>query len=108
MGRDLLSVSSYRQMKGRAGRKGKDTHGESFLCYVKSDEENVLKMIKGDMPSISSCLARESKGFERALLEAVVGNLATSHTATVTYATWTLYYHQAEYDARNSVLTKGF
>jgi len=98
MGRELLSVASYRQMKGRAGRKGKDTYGESFLCYVKSDDESVMKMVKGEMPAISSYLASESKGFERALLEAVVANLATSHTAIVTYASWTLYFHQAEYN----------
>src|SRR5271170_4084037 len=97
MGRDFLSVASYRQMKGRAGRKGKDTHGESYLCYTKHDEENVAKMVNGEMPAISSCLNRESKGFERALLEAVSANLATSQTAIDTYATWTLFFHQPEY-----------
>jgi replicative superfamily II helicase len=84
-------------MKGRAGRKGKDTFGESFLCYSPGDEESVLKFVSGEMPNISSCLGRETKGFERALLEAVVANLATSHTAIITYACCTLYYHDAEY-----------
>jgi replicative superfamily II helicase len=97
MGRDILSVASYRQMKGRAGRKGKDTHGESFLCYSKNDEKSVVEMITGEMPEIASCLGRENKGFERALLEAVAANLATSQTAINTYASWTLFYHQAEY-----------
>ena len=97
MAMDFLSVSSYRQMKGRAGRKGKDNHGESYVCYNKNDEEDVWKIVNGEMPSISSCLEREMRGFERALLEAVAANLATSQTAIQTYAEWTLFYHQAEY-----------
>lgn len=96
MARDLLSVASYRQMKGRAGRKGKDTEGESFLCHSKPDEDNVTKMVQGEMPHISSRLDVESRGFERALLEAVVANLATSQTAIETYAGFTLCFHQAE------------
>jgi len=96
MGRELLSIACYRQMKGRAGRKGKDTYGESFLCYSANDAENIKKIVEGEMPGIYSCLARESKGFERGLLEAVVANLASSHTAIVTYASWTLYCHQTE------------
>jgi len=96
MGRDFLSVASYRQMKGRAGRKGKDTHGESYMCYSKHDEEEVMKMVNGEMPTIESYLGRENRGFERALLEAVSANLATSEIAIETYAKWTLYYHQLE------------
>jgi replicative superfamily II helicase len=96
MGRDFLSVASYRQMKGRAGRKGKDTHGESYMCYSKHDEEEVMKMVNGEMPAIESYLGLENKGFERALLEAVSANLATSQIAIETYAKWTLYYHQLE------------
>ena len=114
MGRELLSVASYRQMKGRAGRKGKDTHGESFLCYNKADEEFVKKMIKDEMPLIVSSLGREIKGIERALLEAVVANLATSQTALKDYASKTLFYHQAEYipfpayGAQKSIDAQGF
>jgi len=88
-------------MKGRAGRKGKDIYGESYLCYTKNDEEAVTKMMRGEIPTISSCLERGVKGFERALLEAVVANLATSQTAVETYAAWTLFYHQAEYVSPN-------
>lgn len=96
MGRDFLSIASYRQMKGRAGRKGKDTHGESFLCYHKMDQDPVKKMIKDEMPAITSSLGREMKGVERALLEAVVANLATSRSAIEDYASKTLFYHQSE------------
>jgi DNA polymerase theta len=96
MAREFLSVASYRQMKGRAGRKGKDTFGESFLVYADKDAEDVDKIVNGEMPVISSCLGRETRGFERALLEAVAANLATSQTAIETYASWTLCYHQAE------------
>jgi hypothetical protein len=58
------------------------------LCFNKTDEEDdVMKMVNGEMPFISSRLEVESKGFERALLEAVVANLATSCNAIETYAT---------------------
>ena len=97
MGWNFLSVASYRQMKGRAGRKGKDTHGESYMCYAKRDEDEVMKMVQGEMPSIESCLGYETRGLERALLEAVSANLASSQIAIETYAKWTLYYHQNEY-----------
>jgi DNA polymerase theta len=97
MARDILSVASYRQMKGRAGRKGKDTHGESFLVFAEKDADKVYKMVNGEIPAISSCLGQETRGFERALLEAVVANLATSQTAIETYAAWTLCFHQTEY-----------
>lgn len=98
MARDFLTAASYRQMKGRAGRKGKDTHGESFLCFTKNDKDSVMEIVKGEMPEISSRLGMESKGFERALLEAISANLATSQTAIQTYATWTLYFYQAGYN----------
>lgn len=97
MAKEFLSVASYRQMKGRAGRKGKDTQGESYLCYSKNDTDGVMELVNGQMPAISSRLGPESKGFERALLEAVSANLAISQTAIETYATWTLYSHQTEY-----------
>ena len=91
-------------MKGRAGRKGKDTYGESFLVYGKFDEEGVQKMVTGELPEIGSHLGRESKGFERALLEAVCANLATSQTAIETYAEWTLFSHQPEYHFHAEVI----
>ena len=107
MGRELLSTASYKQMKGRAGRKGQDISGESFLCYSHTDQENILKLVNGEIPAISSCLGRENRGFERALLEAVVANLATSHTSIVTYSTWTLYYHQTGYVSQRCIINSG-
>src|SRR5436190_21282052 len=98
MARDFLSVALYRQMRGRAGRKGKDTYGESYLCFTKNDKHGVMEIVNGEMPAISSRLGLESKGFERALLEAISANLATSQIAIETYATWTLYFHQAGYN----------
>jgi replicative superfamily II helicase len=84
-------------MKGRAGRKGKDTYGESFLCFTKNDKDGVMKIVNGEMPAISSRLGLESKGFERVLLEAISANLATSQTAIEMYATWTLFFRQTGY-----------
>jgi replicative superfamily II helicase len=54
-----------RQMKGRAGRKGKDTVGENFVVCRREDLEAVRAIIDADMPSASSCLTGESEGLRR-------------------------------------------
>lgn len=52
-------------MKGRAGRKGKDTVGESFLVCRKSDIVAVKALMEAKMPSVESCLAGEEGGLKR-------------------------------------------
>lgn len=45
-----------RQMRGRAGRKGKDEVGETYLCCNKSDLEAVAELMEADLPDVESCL----------------------------------------------------
>lgn len=52
-------------MRGRAGRKGKDEIGETFLCCQKSDLEAVAELLDAEIPSISSGLAPEKRGVKR-------------------------------------------
>lgn len=54
-----------RQMCGRAGRKGKDNAGETYLICGKSDLEAVCDLLEADMPAIASCLAPEKRGLKR-------------------------------------------
>lgn len=52
-------------MKGRAGRKGKDEIGESYLCCQKSDIEAVAELMEADLPKIESCLVPGKRGIKR-------------------------------------------
>lgn len=52
-------------MCGRAGRKGKDDAGETYLICVKADLEAVCDLLDADMPAIESCLAPEKRGLKR-------------------------------------------
>lgn len=52
-------------MRGRAGRKGKDECGESFLCCKKADLEEVVQLVEADLPSIQSSLTPEKRGIKR-------------------------------------------
>ncbi|KAJ5678441.1 Helicase C-terminal [Penicillium maclennaniae] len=92
MGRDLVGPAMLRQMCGRAGRKGKDEAGETYLICVKADMEAVCNLLDADMPAIESCLAPEKRGLKRALLEAVATGLVSGNEAIKEYVRCTLLY----------------
>ncbi|KAI1006192.1 hypothetical protein K3495_g2035 [Podosphaera aphanis] len=77
MGADFVGPSLLRQMKGRAGRKGKDEIGETFLCCNQSDIEAVAELMEANLPQIESCLVPGKRGIRRALLEAIATRIAT-------------------------------
>lgn len=54
-------------MKGRAGRKGKDEIGETYLCCNKSDLEEVSELMEADIPPLESCLLPGKRGINRLL-----------------------------------------
>ena len=60
-------------MRGRAGRKGKDELGESYLCCQKSDIEEVAQLLETDLPSVKSSLTPEKRGIKR-LVASLVGS----------------------------------
>ncbi|KAJ6000442.1 Helicase C-terminal [Penicillium waksmanii] len=92
MGRDLVGPAMLRQMCGRAGRKGKDSSGETYLICVKADLEAVCDLLDADMPAIASCLVPEKRGLKRALLEAVATGLVSGFEAIKEYVRCTLLY----------------
>lgn len=92
MGRELVGPAMLRQMCGRAGRKGKDISGETYLICVKSDLEAVCDLLDADMPAIASCLAPEKRGLKRAILEAVATGLVSGSEAIKEYVRCTLLY----------------
>lgn len=52
-------------MRGRAGRKGKDEIGETYLCCQKSDLEAVAELMGAEIPSVESCLVPGKRGIKR-------------------------------------------
>lgn len=93
MGRDFVGPSMLRQMRGRAGRKGKDEVGETYLCCRKDDLEQVVDLMHAEMPHITSGLMTDKKRIQRALLEVIAIRLATSRDALDEYITKTLLSH---------------
>ena len=55
-------------MKGRAGRKGKDEIGETYLCCQASDIEDVAELMDADIPQVESCLVPSKRGIKRYVL----------------------------------------
>ncbi|MCJ1463646.1 hypothetical protein MMC07_002254 [Pseudocyphellaria aurata] len=104
MGRDLIGPAMLRQMRGRAGRKGKDEYGESFLCCKKADLEEVMQLVEADLPSVQSSLTPEKRGLKRALLEVITIRLATHMDAIQDYVRRTLLFHTMERNALNHMV----
>ncbi|KAJ2905036.1 hypothetical protein MKZ38_006429 [Zalerion maritima] len=98
MGRDLVGPSMLRQMRGRAGRKGKDEIGETYLCCKPQDLEHVVDLMQGELPQITSGLAPKSKSLHRAILEIVAIRLATSLESISDYMDKTLLRHSSEHN----------
>ncbi|KAJ5897270.1 Helicase C-terminal [Penicillium tannophilum] len=108
MGRELVGPAMLRQMCGRAGRKGKDDAGETYLICVKADLEAVCDLLDADMPAIESSLVPEKRGLKRALLEAIATGLVSGCEAIKEYVRCTLLYRTLDkklaYSIMNSAL----
>ena len=97
MGRDLVGPAMLRQMRGRAGRKGKDEVGETYLCCQQGDLEAVAELLEAEMPPVESCLTTEKRGIQRALLEVVTIRLANSRDSIDDYIRRSLLYQTTEH-----------
>ncbi|KAM9301010.1 DNA polymerase theta [Morus bassanus] len=90
-----LDILTYKQMAGRAGRKGVDTEGESILVCKPSERSQGTALLQGSLKPVCSCLLRrEGEGvassMKRAILEIVVGGVANTPDDVHTYASCTL------------------
>ncbi|XP_029113993.1 DNA polymerase theta [Scleropages formosus] len=91
----LLDILTYKQMSGRAGRKGVDTVGESILVCKESERHQGTGLIQGSLKPIRSCLVKkEGEGVTtsmiRAILEIIVGGVASTPEDVRLYASCTL------------------
>ncbi|XP_038657843.1 DNA polymerase theta isoform X3 [Scyliorhinus canicula] len=91
----LLDVITYKQMSGRAGRKGVDTMGESVLVCKNAERAKGMSLLQGSLKPVRSCLVKkEGEGVTtsmiRAILEIIVGGVASTPEDVRVYASCTL------------------
>ncbi|ORX86654.1 P-loop containing nucleoside triphosphate hydrolase protein, partial [Anaeromyces robustus] len=89
IGIEFINSLSYTQMKGRAGRKGQDTNGESFLICAPKYLKKVKELIKKTHDPVNSCLICEQKGMKRALLEVISSGIVKSMKDVKDYIQYT-------------------
>jgi DNA polymerase theta len=74
-----MSNLTYRQMIGRAGRKGKDTKGESILCCTNAEVKFGKELVEAPLDPIKSCLDQDGHAhLKRALLEIIASGMANT------------------------------
>ncbi|XP_054985461.1 DNA polymerase theta [Sorex araneus] len=89
-----LDILSYKQMVGRAGRKGVDTVGESILVCKNSEKSKGIALVQGSLKPVRSCLRRQegeevTASMIRAILEIIVSGVASTSQDMQTYASCT-------------------
>lgn len=101
IGKQFLDVAKYKQMAGRAGRKGFDTVGQSVLICAQKDVDRCKDLLNAALPPLQSALVDVSavsgvtsadvvstgglRGFSKLILELVATKLCKT-TSEVTSA----------------------
>ena len=117
----MIDVLVYRQMIGRAGRKGIDEEGESILICKPSEQTKVSTLLKSVTKPVRSCLGPSSlsgrravKGndlgaLKRAVLEIIDNGSALFYDNIITYMSCTLLCSElVENDSENNGMWNGW
>ncbi|XP_061535067.1 DNA polymerase theta isoform X1 [Phycodurus eques] len=101
----LLDPLTYKQMAGRAGRKGVDTAGESVLVCKEAERQKGISLLTGELRPIGSCLVRRegegvTAGMLRAILEIIAGGVAGTPQDVRSYASCSLLAAGAKWDSK--------
>jgi len=100
----LVGPAMLRQMRGRAGRKGKDEIGETYLCCQKSDLEAVAELLEAELPPVKSSLVPEKQGVKQALLKVVGIRMASSRWALDQYIRSSLLWHTMDQERVSEIV----
>ena len=94
-GKNMMSNLTYRQMIGRAGRKGKDILGESILVCNEATTRVGKLLVETPLDPITSCLdINDHAHLKRALLEIIASGVANSKQDLETFVSSTLFCQQ--------------
>ncbi|XP_058125219.1 DNA polymerase theta [Anopheles ziemanni] len=87
-----MSALTYKQMIGRAGRKGRDTLGESVLICSPTEEKIGRELVGTVLPPVRSCLDSENyTHLNRAVLEIIASGSASTTKQLESFVNTTLY-----------------
>ena len=59
----LMDGLVYKQMSGRAGRKGVDSQGESILICKPAERQKASSLLHADLKPVESCLVGENQNY---------------------------------------------
>lgn len=94
-GKKMMSNLTYRQMIGRAGRKGKDILGESILVCNETTSRVGRQLVVAPLDPIASCLDIDNHAhLKRALLEIIASGVANTKCDLESFVNATLYCQQ--------------
>ncbi|XP_063702529.1 DNA polymerase theta [Culicoides brevitarsis] len=90
-GGKIMDSLTYKQMIGRAGRKGKDTLGESILICTEAQKKAGESLISTKLQPLTSCLdVHDHIHLKRAILETIASNVVQTRTELESFMKCTL------------------
>ena len=107
IGRDMLSVTTFRQMCGRAGRAGQATLGEAFLVVGDKERDRAFALMNAPYPPVVSQIAPKTdggRGMLKALLEIHSLGVCGSVNDVLAFVEGTLWFFASSIQCRHEVV----